>query len=404
MSTTLNKLEYLDETKSQIKTALNQFGSGITTEDTFRSYVGKINNIYNNWPKVTGTGENVTLNNTKKGKMILLPGGNTFQDGEPTPTNEVPIHNVSGHNEFLVRNKNFLNRITCEENKLIRWGYGDTSNETGSLVSDFIRINVEENIFCSFGCQKAFYDENKDYIGILKNTGIIAPDSTNANTSNSFTVPNVENVRYVRLGFRQSYSPSVDLLNANIMVNKGESLATPYVPHKEQTAGFTLVEGQKMYAGDYLADDGIHHKYTKVILDGSEPGWAKNTITIETNAYTCKPSFINGRERGNIMCNYLKKISSASGTGIFNGLSINICFESSDFDTVEKLKAWISTNNLEVVYELENEIVEPYTETQQAQYNAIKQAMSYDEQTNITQTNDDLPFIISASALMKGGN
>ena len=38
------------------------------------------------------------------------------------------------------------------------------------------------------------------------------------------------------------------------------------------------------------------------------------------------------------------------------------------------------------------------------QLNALKSVISYDTQTNISQTNDDLPFIISASALMKGGN
>lgn len=79
MSTTLNKLEYLDETKSQIKTALNQFGSNITDETTFRDYSDKIGNIYSNWPKVTGTGESVTLNNTKVAKMNLGVGGNTDQ-------------------------------------------------------------------------------------------------------------------------------------------------------------------------------------------------------------------------------------------------------------------------------------------------------------------------------------
>jgi hypothetical protein len=80
MSTTLNKLEYLDETKKEIKNALNtNFNSGITDEDTFRSYVTKINDIYTNWAKVTGEGTEITLNNTKKGKMALTPKGNTEQ-------------------------------------------------------------------------------------------------------------------------------------------------------------------------------------------------------------------------------------------------------------------------------------------------------------------------------------
>ena len=72
MGTTLNKLEYLDETKSQIKTALNQFNAGITDETTFRDYVDKINDIYDNWEKVTDEGTDITLNNTKSNSKLHI--------------------------------------------------------------------------------------------------------------------------------------------------------------------------------------------------------------------------------------------------------------------------------------------------------------------------------------------
>jgi hypothetical protein len=38
------------------------------------------------------------------------------------------------------------------------------------------------------------------------------------------------------------------------------------------------------------------------------------------------------------------------------------------------------------------------------QLNALEQAMSYNNQTNISQENDNLPFIINASALMKNSD
>ena len=48
------KLEYLNETKELIKTAIIDKGQTITNEDPFRSYVGKINNItpINNWSTI----------------------------------------------------------------------------------------------------------------------------------------------------------------------------------------------------------------------------------------------------------------------------------------------------------------------------------------------------------------
>lgn len=47
---TIDKLNYLNETKSQIKSALNDLGCEITDEDTFRSYVTKINEIAEEYP------------------------------------------------------------------------------------------------------------------------------------------------------------------------------------------------------------------------------------------------------------------------------------------------------------------------------------------------------------------
>ena len=43
---TIDKLEYLDETKGLIRVALNNLGAEILETDTFRSYVNKINDLY----------------------------------------------------------------------------------------------------------------------------------------------------------------------------------------------------------------------------------------------------------------------------------------------------------------------------------------------------------------------
>lgn len=42
---TIDKLNYLNDTKGLIKDALNDLGAEITDEDTFRSYVDKINQL-----------------------------------------------------------------------------------------------------------------------------------------------------------------------------------------------------------------------------------------------------------------------------------------------------------------------------------------------------------------------
>ena len=51
MNTIADKLTYLNETKEQIKEALNNLGCEITDEETFRDYVSKINQLYEEYPE-----------------------------------------------------------------------------------------------------------------------------------------------------------------------------------------------------------------------------------------------------------------------------------------------------------------------------------------------------------------
>ena len=81
---TITKLNYLADTKDELKDKLNEHGANITDNDTFRSYVDKIKGIYNNWPKVTGESTEITLTPTRKGKMQLDLKGNTSQASLPT--------------------------------------------------------------------------------------------------------------------------------------------------------------------------------------------------------------------------------------------------------------------------------------------------------------------------------
>jgi hypothetical protein len=92
MGTTAEKLTYLNTTKGKIKDSINLTGAGITDNDTFRSYATKLrdglvnvlNNgtatLYNNFPKVSGSGSEITLENTLEAPMKNgTIDGDTFQ-------------------------------------------------------------------------------------------------------------------------------------------------------------------------------------------------------------------------------------------------------------------------------------------------------------------------------------
>ena len=59
-------------------------------------------------PTTTGEGENVTLDKTAEMGFVKppLPRGNSEQEGEPSPDNEVPITNVTGNVEVTISNQN----------------------------------------------------------------------------------------------------------------------------------------------------------------------------------------------------------------------------------------------------------------------------------------------------------
>ena len=72
------------------------------------------------------------------------------------------------------------------------------------------------------------------------------------------------------------------------------------------------------------------------------------------------------------------------------------------FDTVEKLKTFIA--NKKPIYKYvkaESSDIEITDTTLISQLEALKTAMSYAEQTNISQINDDIPFYLDVKALTR---
>lgn len=51
MGTVSDKLNYLNDTKIQIRASLNDLGAEISEQDTFRSYVDKIDELYSDYPQ-----------------------------------------------------------------------------------------------------------------------------------------------------------------------------------------------------------------------------------------------------------------------------------------------------------------------------------------------------------------
>ena len=70
--------------------------------------------------------------------------------------------------------------------------------------------------------------------------------------------------------------------------------------------------------------------------------------------------------------------------------------------SLENLKAWLSANKPTIYYARISPIDIEITDTTLiTQLDALEQAVSYDDTTNISQTNANLPFYINAEAFKK---
>ena len=184
-----------------------------------------------------------------------------------------------------------------------------------------------------------------------------------------------------------------------------QGTASTYTPHKSQTFIFPL-GNEKLMLGDYLADDGIHHVRGQIVLDGTKV-WLRSDLTtgqrfaLNVTNFNFKKITSLGDD---LLSNYFKGISYSAyySTGGINGVSYNYynninylqIFLKENY-TLNEFKTWLQTkynNNTPVIveYELQEEVIIPYTSAQQEVYNQIKQALSYEEQTNISSNQNAL--------------
>ena len=143
----------------------------------------------------------------------------------------------------------------------------------------------------------------------------------------------------------------------------------------------------------------------KVVLDGSED-WLYSSSA--TNSYfylsyigKTKPYLPNSI----VMSDYYKytnNLENVADYAITGGNNYFPLIKNKDITTVEDFKTWLSTHNTEVYYVLATPTYTEITDTTLIeQLGDLKTAKSVEGQTNITQTNEELPFILDVSGLKK---
>lgn len=185
-----------------------------------------------------------------------------------------------------------------------------------------------------------------------------------------------------------------------IMIEKG-MVVTDYEPHQQQTEYFPLSEGQKLMEGSYLADNGIHHKRNQVVLDGSDNmDWYMDRISgTSTDYFYTRTVGITKENINSVICSHFKKGSESRqgfwATTVFcitmNRTVTGIISSDTMAQRITKFKTWLATqyaNGTPVIveYELAEEEIVPYTETQKEARKKIKNMILYKGTNHISCT------------------
>ena len=222
---------------------------------------------------------------------------------------------------------------------------------------------------------------NNSYIYLGAN-GSIATAIRNKAT---FTLTEEQNVPMRLVVKAGTYSN----FTTKIMIEKG-MVVTDYEPHQQQTEYFPLSEGQKLYKNSYLVDDGIHHSRKQVVLDGTETGWYTLANQTGTNtSYFCIPKS-DMKKASTLICDKFinRNVWNTDEEGIQSIIDnyIRLRINTSRASTVAELKTWLSNNPIRVEYELAEEEIVPYTETQQEAWEKLRHFTLFKGINNITST------------------
>ena len=191
--------------------------------------------------------------------------------------------------------------------------------------------------------------------------------------------------------------------------------ANNYTPY-----GTTPIELCKIgnYQDYFYKDSGkwyLHKEIGKVIIDENIVGGAltdsnqrimfsSSSNPFLSNVYIPTPSSVSNLTPS--LSNYFSSSAQSEITPTNNKVGFSkwgdttFVYFSAIYNSVEEFKTWLSTHNVVVYYVLATTTtIEVEYQPLIDQLNLLEKAMSKDGQTNISQVNNDLPFIISASAL-----
>ena len=326
-----------------------------------------------------------------------------YTGGIPSPSPDYPqeITNVTGDVEVLVQNKNLCNGINQGYYLTMNTSICGKSTKDNGLV---IKVDGTSNYTVSTkATQTRFRVACLNSLPLLDGSVTTYNGANRDGTSNSITIDTN--------GYKYLIVNVTDL--SSIQIEKGTT-ATTYIAHKEQTLPLTLGNIELCKIGDY--QDYLyksnnkwykHSEIGKVVLDGTENWEARGTsTTLYQLAQTGIKHPTENNKKASLVSNFFETLAYyVNGTtdifGDNNGISYPaidnlLLIKNLSVNSLETFKAWLNEHNTKVYYVLQAPTDIEITDTTLiSQLEAINDAISYEEQTNIS-SNQNAIFDVEA--------
>lgn len=235
-------------------------------------------------------------------------------------------------------------------------------------------------------------ENNINFTGIYEDGTRELLSANKKEDTNEFIVKFKTNKEKTLAYVTQQYTNSAKttIITEGTMILEGDylNLEELYEIHQEQEIIFPLAEGQKLYEGSYLAEDGIHNKRKQIVLTGNE-----NIFESQLGTYQTFGIVISGIKQGTkLMSNYFTSYPTITDIKYKVGMANNnaadrLYISNGESSKTEEFKAWLSQRLDEgipviIEYELATEEIIPYTSEQQAVIDKI--LYTYKNVTNIS--------------------
>ena len=325
----------------------------------------------------------------------------------PSPDYPSEVQVIKGNNSIKISNSDNTEQQVLPLNLPVENLSDIVLDENTTNTTLFKTYTLKPNT--SYTISTNTYVAEQVIANVFAEQGTSFTPSTLNNGINGFKTITSDNNGNITIGYR-NYEKILDYSTGKYYIQLEEGTKanrfTPYGTTPIEYCKIGTYEDEFEYDGDkwYL------NKYIgKVVFNGSEI-WGYGDSGVE--GIKALSITLNDMLSGNYLdgsSNYFHNDKSGKAKNSIrfgaNSKLIYIYVDETEFTSLTDCKSWLSTHNVEVYYVLETPTHEEITDTTLiSQLNTIEKALSYDGQTNISQTNTGLPFIISASALEKGSN